>query len=62
MTGRSVLNVLRDVNEELGATVLIVTHAASQAAMADRVIHFADGAIREVVVNKTKLSPAEIDW
>ena len=28
-TGRSVLNVLRDVNEKLGATVLIVTHAAS---------------------------------
>ncbi|MEX1661887.1 ABC transporter ATP-binding protein [Thioclava sp. 15-R06ZXC-3] len=61
-TGRAVLNVLKDVNEKLGATVLIVTHAASQAAMADRVIHFADGAIREVVVNKTKLTPEEIDW
>jgi len=62
MTGRAVLNVLKDVNEKLGATVLIVTHAASQAAMADRVIHFADGAIREVVVNKNKLTPEEIDW
>lgn len=61
-TGRAVLNVLKDVNEKLGATVLIVTHAASQAAMADRVIHFADGAIREVVVNKTKLTPEEINW
>ena len=61
-TGRSVLNVLRDVNEKLGATVLIVTHAASQAAMADRVIHFADGSVREIVVNDTKLTPAEIDW
>ena len=61
-TGRAVLNVLKDVNEKLGATVLIVTHAASQAAMADKVIHFADGAIREVVVNKTKLTPEEIDW
>ncbi|PVH27523.1 ABC transporter ATP-binding protein [Pararhodobacter oceanensis] len=61
-TGRAVLNVLKDVNEKLGATVLIVTHAASQAAMADRVIHFADGAIREVVVNTSKLTPEEIDW
>lgn len=61
-TGRAVLNVLKDVNEKLGATVLIVTHAASQAAMADRVIHFADGAIRKVVVNKKKLPPEEIDW
>lgn len=62
MTGRAVLSVLKDVNEKLGATVLIVTHAASQAAMADRVIHFADGNVREVVVNKKKLTPEEIDW
>lgn len=61
-TGRSVLNVLRHVNEKLGATVLIVTHAASQAQMADRVIHFGDGDIREVVKNDKKLTPEEIDW
>ena len=61
-TGRAVLKVLKDVNERLGATVLIVPHAAATAAMADRVLHFADGAIREVVVNKTKLSPEEIEW
>ena len=61
-TGRVVLKVLKDVNEKLGATVLIVTHAAATAAMADRVIHFADGAIREVVKNHTKLDPEEIEW
>ena len=61
-TGRSVLQVLRDVNAELGTTVLIVTHAAATAQMADRVIHFADGAIRDVVTNETKLSPSEIHW
>lgn len=61
-TGRSVLRVLSDVNERLGSTVLMVTHAASQAQMADRVIHFADGAIREIVENKKKLSPEEIAW
>ena len=61
-TGRAVLRVLRDVNETLGATVLIVTHAASQAAMADRVIHFADGSIREVVMNRDKRQPEEIEW
>ena len=61
-TGRAVLQVLKDVNEKLGATVLIVTHAAAQAAMADRVIHFADGNVRDVVVNKKKLTPEEIEW
>ncbi|MBZ0218625.1 MAG: ABC transporter ATP-binding protein, partial [Fimbriimonadaceae bacterium] len=61
-TGRTVLSVLKNVNEKLGATVLIITHAASTAGMADRVIHFADGDIREVVVNKNKLAPEEIEW
>jgi len=61
-TGRAVLRVLQDVNEQLGATVLIVTHATATAAMADRVIHFSDGHIREVVINKTKLSAEEIAW
>lgn len=61
-TGRSVLRVLADVNARLGSTILMVTHAASQAAMADRVIHFADGAIRETIRNTSKLPPEEIAW
>ena len=62
VTGRNVLRVLKDVNERLGTTVLIVTHAAATAEMADRVIHFADGAIRDVIINETKLMPEEIHW
>ncbi len=61
-TGRAVLRVLQDVNEQLGATVLIITHAAATAAMANRVIHFSDGHIREVVVNDAKRSAEEITW
>ena len=61
-TGRSVLRVLRDVNQTLGSTVLIVTHAAATAAMAHRVIHFADGDIRKVELNATLLDPDEIEW
>lgn len=61
-TGRAVLRVLQNVNEELGTTVLIITHAAATAAMADRVVHFADGRIREVALNETKLSAEEIEW
>lgn len=61
-TGRSVLRILADVNARLGSTVLMVTHAASQAQMADRVIHFADGDIREIVENREKRSPEEIAW
>lgn len=61
-TGRGVLKMLRDINQRLGSTILIVTHAAATAQMADRVIHFSDGRIREVVRNSTKLDPEEIEW
>ena len=60
-TGRAVLHVLKDVNERLGSTVMIVTHAASQAAMADRVIRFGDGDVTEVTENPAKLTPEEIE-
>lgn len=61
-TGRAVLKVLQNVNEQLGSTIMIVTHAANTAKMADRVIHFADGGIREVIENKQKLPAEEIEW
>lgn len=61
-TGRAVLRVLQDVNEKLGTTILIITHAAATAAMADRVINFADGAIRDVHLNEQPVDAEEIEW
>jgi putative ABC transport system ATP-binding protein len=42
--------------------MLIVTHNADIARIADRVIHFADGAIRSIDRNPTRLDPAELHW
>ncbi|MAP49095.1 MAG: ABC transporter [Oceanicaulis sp.] len=61
-TGVKVLQALREVNETLGATTFIITHNASVADMADRVIVFGDGQIRENRENATKLDPKEIAW
>ena len=61
-TGRGVLRALQDVNRQLNTTVLIVTHAAATAAMAHRVIHFADGGIREVVIHDHRLDAEAIEW
>ncbi len=61
-TGRQVLKVLQTINEEVGATVMIITHAASTAALADRVIEMEDGTIRQITLNAHRLSPEEIDW
>ena len=62
VTGGTVLGVLQHVNESLGTTVPIVTHASTTAAMADRVLHFSDGTIRETVVNAHKRPTSEIEW
>lgn len=61
-TGRLVLKVLQDVNERLGTTVLIITHAAATAEIADRVVYLADGRIKDLVVNTKKKSAEEIAW
>ena len=61
-TGRTVLRVLSDVNKNFGTSVLIITHAAATAQMADRVIHFSDGTIREIIQNGKKLTAEEIEW
>jgi putative ABC transport system ATP-binding protein len=61
-TGIVVLEALQRVNQELGTTTAVITHNASIAQMADRVIHLADGRISEVYVNKNKVAPRELSW
>ncbi len=61
-TGNVVLQALMDVNENFNTTCIIITHNASIAALAHRVIHFADGAISRVEKNSVRKSPEEIDW
>ena len=62
VTGRAVLKVLQDINQRLGTTMIIITHATAIAQMADRVIHFADGNIVDVVRNEQKLSAESLQW
>ncbi len=61
-TGRTVLRALQEANQSMGASVMIVTHAAATAAMANRVIEFSDGRIRSVTVNDAPVSADMIQW
>ena len=61
-TGIRVLQALKQVNETLGATTLVITHNAGVAAMAHRVITFSDGRIGEVRTNKHRADPSELSW
>jgi len=61
-TGVTVLAALDRVNRELGTLTLIVTHNASIAGIADRVLHFSDGHIVDVRVNQTRMPLEELSW
>ena len=61
-TGVKVLDALARVNRELGTTTAVITHNAAIAAMADRVVHIADGRIAKIDVNQTKKQPSELEW
>ena len=61
-TGKVVLEVIARINQELGTTAVVITHNASIAGMADRVMHLANGRIVAVEANPHKLTPAELSW
>ena len=61
-TGIGVLAAIEGVNRELGTTAVIITHNAGIAAMADRVIAFADGRIAGISVNEERLPAHAISW
>ena len=56
-TGNEILALLRSASEEYGQTTVMVTHDASAATIADRILFLADG----LIVDELKRSePAEI--
>ena len=61
-TGKVVLEVLARVNRDLGTTTAVITHNASIAAMADRVIRLRSGQITEIRRNERRARPDELSW
>ncbi len=61
-TGITVLEVIERVNQELGTTTAVITHNATIAEMADRVISMSDGRIAEVRRIQVKTPVRELVW
>lgn len=61
-TGKQVLQLLQDASRKDNKTVLIITHNAALAKMADRVIHINDARVRSVEDNANPTPVAEIEW
>jgi putative ABC transport system ATP-binding protein len=62
MTGISVLRVLRNFNQKYHKTVVIITHNAGIAAIADRVFTLKDGRLVSVTANPHPVPPEEVSW
>lgn len=61
-TGIVVLEAIVQVNRELGTLVIIITHNASIADLADRVIYLSDGRITRVRENASRSEVSSLSW
>jgi len=61
-TGREILDYIAKLKSELGFTIIMVTHNANVAEMADVVFTMRDGKVSEPKLNAIKKSAFEIDW
>ena len=61
-TGKHVLRMLVDLKQELGKTIVLITHNAAIAQVADRVVRLRSGQIVELHTNARPLPPEEVIW
>ncbi len=61
-TGKKILTLLYDVSKKQKKPVVVVTHNAALAKMADKVIHIRSGKIEGVEQNPAPLPVGEIEW
>ena len=61
-TGVLILNLLQDMSNNKGTTVVIVTHNAILAEAADKIIRIKNGQIESVVINENPKKVTELEW
>jgi putative ABC transport system ATP-binding protein len=61
-TGKLILKLLHDINKNMNKTIIVITHNAAIAAMADRIITVKSGAVEAINVNENPEPPERIEW
>ena len=61
-TGKSILKLLENTARKQHMTVVIITHNAAIAPMADKIIRFKNGKTEEVIINEKPVSIDKIEW
>ena len=62
VTGKQILQLLQDTCRKDGITVVLITHNAALAPMADRLIRFKSGRVTEMSVNPSPTPISQIEW
>ncbi|MGA1525214.1 MAG: ABC transporter ATP-binding protein, partial [Planctomycetota bacterium] len=60
--GRQVLAAIVRTQAELATSTVLITHNTAIAALADRVVHLADGRVRAIDDQARRTDPADISW
>ena len=61
-SGKRVLRLLRDVNRDLGKTVVIITHNLAISRLADRLVRMRSGEVVALTANPNPADPEDITW
>ncbi len=61
-TGKQILKLLESTCRNEKMTVIIITHNAAIAPMADKIIKFKNGGVEDVIINEKPKSIDEIEW
>jgi putative ABC transport system ATP-binding protein len=61
-TGKLILKLLYDINKSMDKTIIVITHNAAIAAMADKVITVKSGTVESVTINENPDPPERIEW
>lgn len=61
-TGKQILKLLQDTCRNEKMTVIIITHNSAISPMADKIIKFKNGAVNDIIINKTPKNIADIEW
>ena len=61
-TGKQILKLLHDTCRKTGTTVIVITHNAAIAPMADKIIHLKDAKVQSVEKNASPKAIEDIEW
>ena len=61
-TGKQILKLLQDTSRKENMTVIIITHNAAIAPMADKIIRFKNGTAENIEINENPVPVENIEW